>query len=167
MAKAKTDAPRRKGKAPAALRATDPDNAPRAAVPARVPAAPKSPSAPADVLRADAAVDPADRVITAAKLELLAAAGCKPHEAGSWFGLSAKDFRARLREMDLTAFWTRAGARGRVHIRLSQFRLVGTSPSMALHLGKILLGQKGADDAEGGVTLIVDTGIRRGDAPQD
>lgn len=120
-----------------------------------------------NALAADAAIRPADRVVTAEKVEILAASGCKPHEAASWFDLSAKDFRARLRTMGLNALWTRAAARGRAFIRVNQFRLAETSPSMALHLGKILLGQKGPDDVEGGITLIVDTGIRRDDPAQD
>lgn len=105
--------------------------------------------------------------VTADNVERLAASGCTPSEAAAWFGLSPAAFRMRLAEPALRGVWLRGKRCGRARIRMAQLDHAEKNMTMALHLGRHLLGQADAEEAAGGrVTLIVDTGIRRGD-PQD
>ena len=97
-------------------------------------------------------------------LEELASLGCTHAEAAAWFGVTEAAFRKRLHEPRLGAVWRRGKGIGRVRLRRAQFSLAEKNTTMAVALGRRMLGQRDvADpDAGGGVTIIVDTGIRRG-----
>ena len=60
--------------------------------------------------------------------------------------------------------WRRARARIRLDVRRAQFAQMNKNATLAIYLGKELLGQDGTGTA-GPVTFIVDTGIRR-DGPE-
>lgn len=62
--------------------------------------------------------------------------------------------------------WRQGQARARLNVRRAQFALMEKNATLAIHLGKELLGQDGAA-AGGPVTFIVDTGIQRNDPAED
>lgn len=55
--------------------------------------------------------------------------------------------------------WRQGRARARVNVRRAQFAQLEKNATLAIHLGKELLGQDGNGSAQP-VTFIVDTGIR-------
>lgn len=58
--------------------------------------------------------------------------------------------------------WRQGRARARLIVRRAQFSLMEKNATLAIHLGKELLGQDGTA-ATGPVTFVVDTGIQRDD----
>ncbi len=60
------------------------------------------------------------------------------------------------------AIWRQGRARARLNVRRAQFTLMEKNATLAIHLGKELLGQDGTA-ATGPVTFNVDTGIQRDD----
>ena len=98
------------------------------------------------------------------ELEELASLGCTMHEAACWFDYGEDAFRLRLRDPRLRHAWRRGKGRGRVRLRRAQFNLAEKNTTMAVLLGKRLLGQRDPGDLEQGVgiTVVVDTGIDRG-----
>lgn len=56
--------------------------------------------------------------------------------------------------------WRRARAQARLNLRRAQFAQMEKNATLAIYLGKELLGQDGNGSA-GPVTFVVDTGIRR------
>lgn len=62
--------------------------------------------------------------------------------------------------------WRKGRARARLNVRRAQFALMEKNATLAIHLGKELLGQDGTA-ATGPVTFVVDTGIQRNDPEQD
>jgi len=96
----------------------------------------------------------------------LAAIGCTRGEAAAWFGVPLAELRRRLREPALKDAWARGKARGRVHIRRSQFALAERNPTMASLLGRLMLGQDttaGAAAPKKPARIVIDTGIDRGE----
>tara|TARA_R110002072_G_scaffold24763_12_gene83757 strand:+ start:2072 stop:2479 length:408 start_codon:yes stop_codon:yes gene_type:complete len=65
-------------------------------------------------------------------------------------------------EMPHAAIWRQGRARARLNVRRAQFELMAKNATLAVHLGKELLGQDGTA-AGGPVTFVVDTGIQRDD----
>lgn len=101
------------------------------------------------------------------ELAELAECGCTVGEVAAWYGLTVAEARARLKQPTLRDVWSRGKRRGRAKLRKAQFKLADKSVTMAIHLGRHLLGQKDPADEWEGVTLILDTGIYRERAPQD
>ena len=64
------------------------------------------------------------------------------------------------------AIWRQGRARARLSVRRAQFALMEKNATLAIHLGKELLGQDGTA-AAAPVTFVVDTGIQRDDPGQD
>ncbi len=64
------------------------------------------------------------------------------------------------------AIWRQGRARARLNVRRAQFGLMEKNATLAIHLGKELLGQDGLA-AAGPVTFVVDTGIHRNDPEKD
>lgn len=58
--------------------------------------------------------------------------------------------------------WRQGRAEARLGVRRAQFALMEKNATLAVHLGKELLGQDGTPGA-GPVTFVVDTGIQRDD----
>lgn len=56
--------------------------------------------------------------------------------------------------------WRTGRAQARLNLRRAQFAQIGKNATLAIYLGKEILGQDGAAPA-GPVTFVVDTGIRR------
>lgn len=104
-----------------------------------------------------------------AELEELAAIGCTAAEAAGKYNVSERAFREHLKRPEARAAWRRGKAMGRIGLRRAQFKLAEKNAVIAVMLGKRMLGQKDPVDAAGGnaVTVIVDTGIDRGDNAED
>ena len=64
------------------------------------------------------------------------------------------------------AVWRQGRARARLNVRRAQFALMEKNATLAIHLGKEILGQDGPAVA-GPVTFNVDTGIHRNDPEKD
>ena len=103
-----------------------------------------------------------------AELEDMAACGCTVAEAAAWYGCKTSVMRARLKDPVLKEIWERGRGRGRVKLRQAQFKLAEKNISMAMLLGRQLLGQTETDhDRAPTLRLIVDTGIRRDEGSKD
>lgn len=77
------------------------------------------------------------------KLEELAALNCTLAEAAADLGVSASTLSRRLKEPAYADAWNRGAGKGRVKLRRVQLKLAERSPTMAMHLGRELLGQNG------------------------
>lgn len=96
------------------------------------------------------------------RLEELAELYTSKADAAALLGADPELFDQLLadRESGEAEAWRRGRARARLKIRQSQFSQMEKNASLAIHLGKEILGQNGGDTA-GPVTFVVDTGIRR------
>lgn len=56
--------------------------------------------------------------------------------------------------------WRQGRAQARLNLRRAQFAQIGKNATLAIYLGKEILGQDGAAPA-GPVTYVIETGIRR------
>lgn len=79
----------------------------------------------------------------------LAALQCSEAEAAAFFHCSVKKFKEILGTFeDVKQAWDEGREAGKTSLRRKQFRLASTSASMAIHLGKNILGQKDAVSME-------------------
>jgi len=80
-------------------------------------------------------------IIDLEELEELAALQCTVPEAAAWFGVSASTLRRRLKEGPWRAAWRRGKGKGRLGLRRAQLTLAEKNATMAIFLGKQILGQ--------------------------
>jgi len=77
------------------------------------------------------------------ELEKLCSLQCSDDEIAAWFGVSIRTIRNRRSEPEFFDVMRRGKARGRVNVRRAQMKLLdGGNPTIAVWLGKILLGQR-------------------------
>lgn len=86
-------------------------------------------------------------------------------DAAALLGVADADLQALLDDPDSRHrdIWRRGRAEARLSVRRAQFTHLEKTASIAVHLGRELLGQDGAGGGAP-VTFVVDTGIRRGGA---
>lgn len=73
----------------------------------------------------------------------LGALQCSEKEAAAFFGCTVTRFKKILEDMpEVFEAWEAGREGGKISLRRKQFRLASTSATMAIHLGKNLLGQK-------------------------
>jgi predicted DNA-binding protein (UPF0251 family) len=80
--------------------------------------------------------------IDAAELEELACLQCTIAEAAAWFSVSQSTLARRLKEPLYAAAWSRGAGKGRLGLRRAQLNLAEKNATMAIFLGKQILGQK-------------------------
>lgn len=83
--------------------------------------------------------------IDLAELEKLAGLACTVDDIAAWFGCSRNTILRRLADDKRPEFrhaWECGRGKGRVSLRRSQFKLAEKNATMAIWLGKQLLGQK-------------------------
>ena len=99
----------------------------------------------------------------AAYAELFTSVG----DAAAMLSVGAAALQRLLDDPDTphAAIWRQGRARARLTVRRAQFALMEKNATLAIHLGKELLGQDGT--AAGPVTFVVDTGIQRDDPEED
>ena len=112
----------------------------RKAGPVEPPAAAPGPAVP------ELARPPARRVgrrieIDCEELEELACLQCTVGEAAAWFGVSASTLTRRLKEPPYREAWSRGAGKGRLGLRRAQLHLAEKNATMAIFLGKQILGQ--------------------------
>lgn len=81
----------------------------------------------------------------------LAALGCTNEEIGDFFGCSDETIRTRF--LDILKV---ARADQKISLRRRQWALAQKSTPMAIHLGRVYLGQGGGVDADGLRQLLAD-----------
>lgn len=74
-------------------------------------------------------------------------------EAAMKFGVALQTFEEFLEIAEVRAAWEEGEADASYSLRSNQFKLSATHPQMAIHLGKIYLGQKEEVHVSGHVTL--------------
>ena len=75
------------------------------------------------------------------ELEELAHLQCTVGEAAAWFGVSVSTMQRRLRETHYRSAWERGAGKGRLGLRRAQLNLAEKNATMAIFLGKQILGQ--------------------------
>lgn len=80
-------------------------------------------------------------VIDLQELEDLAALQGTIAEAAAWFGVSPSTQRRRLKEAPYREAWRRGTGKGRLGLRRAQLSLAEKNATMAIFLGKQILGQ--------------------------
>lgn len=75
------------------------------------------------------------------RFELLAELNCTPEEAADFLGVAAPTLERWLEHPELAVAWKRGAAKGRVKLRRAQLNLAKHSAAMAIHLGRLILGQ--------------------------
>lgn len=80
--------------------------------------------------------------IDEAELEELACLQCTIAEAAAWFGVSQRTLARRLKEPAYREAWERGAGKGRLGLRRAQLNLAEKNATMAIFLGKQILGQK-------------------------
>jgi len=82
------------------------------------------------------------KVIKVSDVRKLAALDCTYADAAGYLGISQSTFSRKLKEYPrLQEAWDQGRAIGRVSLRRKQYNLATTSAPMAIHLGKVILGQ--------------------------
>lgn len=77
------------------------------------------------------------------EIEKLGRLQCTEREAAAFLNLRRHEFRELLdADSKLSEAWERGQQVGRISLRRKQFRLAGANASMAIFLGKNLLGQR-------------------------
>jgi len=89
-------------------------------------------------------------------------------DAAALLGMPPETLQALVDDVDSEPgrTWRRGRAEARLNLRRAQFKLMDKNATIAVYLGKELLGQDGGAGA-GPVTFVVDTGIRREDSGTD
>lgn len=118
-------------------------------------AAKKSPETPPLRIRTGAGID-------LAMLEECAALYATVEDTAALMDVGAAALQQLLDDPDTppARIWRRARAQARMDLRRAQFAQMEKNATLAIYLGKELLGQDGNGPA-GPVTFVVDTGIRR------
>lgn len=89
------------------------------------------------------------KIVRLEDLERLAALQCTAVEAAGFFGISHRAFNKLLKEdEDVRNTWESGRQCGKIALRRKQFKLASNSATMAIHLGKVWLGQKEAISVE-------------------
>lgn len=101
-------------------------------------------------------------VIDLARLAEFAEIHASAADAAALLGVADADLQALLDDpaSPHADIWRRGRAEARLAVRRAQFAHLEKTASIAVHLGRELLGQDGASTG-GPVTFVVDTGIRR------
>jgi len=96
------------------------------------------------------------------RLEEYAELYAAPEDAAALLGIEADALKALLDDPATphARIWKQARARARLAVRRAQFAQVEKNATLAVYLGKEMLGQDGGGPPAP-VTFIVDTGIRR------
>ena len=83
-------------------------------------------------------------------------------DAAALLGIDEALFSSRIEDQESAeaAVWRRGRAQAKLQVRQAQFAQIEKNATLAVHLGRELLGQGGADRT-GPVTFLVDTGISR------
>ena len=89
-------------------------------------------------------------VIDLEEVEELAALNCTLAEAAAWFGVSVSTLSRRLKEPAYRKAWDRGTGKGRVNLRRAQLNLAERSATMAIFLGRQILGQTGPEKTADG-----------------
>ena len=77
------------------------------------------------------------------ELEILCSLHSSDEEIAGWLGISVRTVQNRRRQKKFAEVMRRGKARGCVNVRRAQMKLLDAgNPTMAIWLGKILLGQK-------------------------
>lgn len=84
--------------------------------------------------------------ISIEQLAKLASYGCTQEEAAHFFGCSVSTIKNRLKDEAYRAAWDQGLAAVRIALRKDQLRLAKRNATMAIFLGKQLLGQKDRHD---------------------
>ena len=94
---------------------------------------------------------PARRVtIDLTELEKLCVLQCTDEEIAAWFGTSTRTIERRRKEPKFAEVMERGKAKGRISVRRMQLKLLeGGNATMAVWLGKQLLGQRDQIATEG------------------
>lgn len=100
--------------------------------------------------------------IDLARLEEFAGVYAAAEDAAALLDIGAEVLQQLLDDPDTphARCWRRGRAQARVNLRRAQFAQMEKNATLAIYLGKEILGQDGAGPA-GPVTFVVDTGIRR------
>ncbi len=86
------------------------------------------------------------------ELEKLGGLQCTKEDAAAWFGCSLNTIKRRLREDVYREVWERGLGKGRVSLRRKQMDLAEKNATMAIFLGKQILGQRDVAAVEMDVT---------------
>lgn len=79
--------------------------------------------------------------IDLAELEKLAQLGCTQDEAAAWFGVSRQTLSTRMTKAEYRDIWDRGQGKAKISLRRHQFKLAEKNATMAIFLGKNMLGQ--------------------------
>lgn len=80
------------------------------------------------------------------ELRKLAGLGCTYDDVAAWFKVSRETIIRRMKEPRFRDAWEQGQGRGRVSLRRTQFELAKRSATMAIFLGKQILGQRDVVD---------------------
>ncbi len=86
------------------------------------------------------------------ELEKLGNLQCTKDDVAAWFGCSLPTVKRRLREDLYREVWERGLGQGRVSLRKKQMALADKNATMAIFLGKQILGQRDVTAVEMDVT---------------
>lgn len=105
---------------------------------------------------------PRNAAVDLAKLGEYAGLHAPVEDAAALLDIEAAELQVLVddTESDVGRTWRRGRAEARLNLRRAQFALMEKNATIAVYLGKELLGQDGGG-AAGPVTLVVDTGICR------
>ena len=83
------------------------------------------------------------------QLEKLCSLQCTDEELAAWFGMSPTTIARRRRNPEFAEAIERGRARGRISVRRAQMKLLASgNPSIAVWLGRQLLGQRDVSTTE-------------------